>query len=98
MKSQKKLSAIEEKEDRVIYRFEKEDKGFQITRDPDGAYVLLGEKIEKLFKMTDMTREESIQRFSRQLRGMGVDEALRQRGAEDGDTVRLLDYEFEFME
>ncbi|PWU68350.1 GTPase ObgE [Gracilibacillus dipsosauri] len=94
----KNYQPIEEKEDRVIYRFEKEDKGFQITRDPDGAYVLLGEKIEKLFKMTDMTREESIQRFSRQLRGMGVDEALRQRGAEDGDTVRLLDYEFEFME
>ncbi len=63
---------MKKKEDRVIYRFEKEDKGFQITRDPDGAYVLLGEKIEKLFKMTDMTREESIQRFSRQLRGMGL--------------------------
>ncbi|SHN08910.1 GTPase ObgE [Gracilibacillus kekensis] len=94
----KNYQPIEEKEDRVVYRFEKEEKAFSITRDPDGAYVLYGDKIEKLFKMTDFSRDESVQRFSRQLRGMGVDEALRKRGAEDGDTVRLLDYEFEFME
>ncbi|MFC4403982.1 GTPase ObgE [Gracilibacillus xinjiangensis] len=94
----KNYKPIEEKEDRVVYRYEKQAKAFKITRDPDGAFVLSGEQIEKLLKMTDLTRDESIQRFSRQLRGMGVDEALRERGAEDGDTVRLLDFEFEFME
>ncbi|WP_208590346.1 GTPase ObgE [Gracilibacillus suaedae] len=94
----KNYKPVEEQEDRVVYRFEKEERAFSITRDPDGAYVLYGEKIEKLFKMTDFSRDESVQRFSRQLRGMGVDNALRDRGAKDGDTVRLLDYEFEFME
>ncbi|MGP4041718.1 GTPase ObgE [Gracilibacillus sp. D59] len=94
----KNYKPVEEHEERVVYRFEKEEKAFSITRDPDGAYVLYGEKIEKLFKMTDFSRDESVQRFSRQLRGMGVDNALRERGAKDGDTVRLLDYEFEFME
>ncbi|NCU18643.1 GTPase ObgE [Pallidibacillus pasinlerensis] len=83
---------------RVVYKFEKEEEDFRITRDPDGAYVLSGEKIEKLFKMTDFSRDESVRRFSRQLRHMGVDEALRERGAQDGDTVRLLDFEFEFIE
>jgi GTPase len=29
---------------------------------------------------------------------MGVDDALRERGAKDGDIVRLLDYEFEFVD
>ncbi|SFM05399.1 GTP-binding protein [Gracilibacillus orientalis] len=94
----KNYKPVEDVEDRVVYRFEKEEKAFSITRDPDGAYVLYGEKIEKLFKMTEFSRDESVQRFSRQLRGMGVDDALRERGAKDGDTVRLLDYEFEFME
>lgn len=83
---------------RVLYKHEAEEKEFIITRDPDGAFVLSGEKIEKLFKMTDFTRDESVRRFSRQLRGMGVDDALRERGAKDGDIVRLLDYEFEFIE
>jgi len=48
--------------------------------------------------MTDFTHDESVRRFSRQLRGMGVDDALRERGAKDGDIVRLLDFEFEFIE
>jgi GTPase len=85
-------------EHRVMYEFKKEEPNFAITRDDEGAYVLMGEKIEKLFKMTDFSREESIRRFARQLRGLGVDEALRERGAKDGDIVKLLEYEFEFVE
>ncbi|SDM98913.1 GTPase ObgE [Sediminibacillus halophilus] len=94
----KESTPIEEKEERVVYKYEPEQEGFQITRDPDGAFVLSGERIEKLFRMTDFNRDESVRRFSRQMRGMGIDEALRKQGAEDGDTVRLLDYEFEFIE
>ncbi|MBD1381211.1 GTPase ObgE [Metabacillus arenae] len=82
----------------VLYKFEKEGPDFTITRDPDGAFVLTGEKVEKLFVMTDFSRDESVRRFARQLRGMGIDDALRERGAKDGDIVRLLEYEFEFIE
>ncbi|MDL0420576.1 GTPase ObgE [Caldibacillus thermoamylovorans] len=94
------LHHVEEDEtiNRVIYKHEKAEQDFIITRDPDGVFVLSGEKIEKLFKMTDFTHDESVRRFSRQLRGMGVDDALRERGAKDGDIVRLLDFEFEFIE
>ncbi|PDM41477.1 GTPase ObgE [Parageobacillus yumthangensis] len=83
---------------RVVYKYEKEEPPFTITRGSDGAFILSGEKVEKLFKMTDFSREESIRRFARQLRAMGVDDALRERGAKDGDIVRLLDYEFEFVD
>ncbi|CAG9619486.1 GTPase ObgE [Sutcliffiella rhizosphaerae] len=85
-------------EQRVVYKHEKEEADFMITRDPDGAFVLSGENLEKLFVMTNFNHEESIRRFARQLRGMGVDEALRARGAKDGDIVRLQKYEFEFVE
>ncbi|GAA0456933.1 GTPase ObgE [Alkalibacillus silvisoli] len=88
----------EESEERVIYKYEGDDDSFDITRDPDGAYVLSGPKIERLFKMTDFNRDESVRRFARQMRHMGIDDALRKRGAEDGDLVRLLDFEFEFVE
>lgn len=83
---------------RVIYKHEPEQESFKITRDPDGSFVLSGAKIEKLFKMTDFSHDESVRRFARQLRGLGVDDALRQRGAKDGDIVKLLDFEFEFIE
>jgi len=83
---------------RVLYKHEADPEAFYITRDPDGSFVVTGEKLEKLFKMTNFQREESVRRFSRQLRGLGVDDALRQKGAKDGDIVRLFDFEFEFVE
>jgi GTP-binding protein len=48
--------------------------------------------------MTNFEREESIRRFARQMRGMGIDEALRQRGAKNGDIVKISEYEFEFID
>ena len=48
--------------------------------------------------MTNMDRDESIMKFARKLRGMGVDEALRARGAKDGDIVRIGNFEFEFVD
>ena len=66
--------------------------------DDDAAWVLSGEKLEKLFNMTNFDRDEAVMKFARQLRGMGVDEALRARGAKDGDIVRIGKFEFEFVE
>jgi GTPase len=94
------LEHVDEEEGakRVLYKHEAEPQDFFITRDPDGAFVLSGDKIEKLFKMTNFSTDESVRRFARQLRGMGVDGALREKGAKDGDLVRLLEFEFEFIE
>ena len=69
-----------------------------MAKGPENAWVLSGEKLEKLFVMTNMERDESVMKFARQLRGMGVDEALRERGAKDGDIVRIGNFEFEFVD
>lgn len=75
-----------------------ESDDFQITRDEAGTWVLTGAKLERLFQMTNMDHEESTLRFARQLRGMGVDEALREKGARNGDLVQIDDFTFEFVE
>lgn len=85
-------------EEEAYYGFTDDSRPFDITRDDDAAWVLSGEKLERLFVMTNMERDESIMKFARQLRGMGVDEALRERGAKDGDTVRIGNFEFEFVD
>lgn len=89
---------LDETEHKVIYRYEKKQAPFTISRDFDGVYMLSGNEIENLFQMTDFSKDEAAQRFSRQLRKMGVDKALRDKGVKDGETIRLLDYEFEFVE
>lgn len=85
-------------EETVHYGFNPEGPEFQINRDSDATWILSGEKIEKLFQMTNFDHDETVMRFARQLRGMGVDEALRARGAKDGDLVRIGEFEFEFVE
>ena len=85
-------------QEEAYYGFEEEEKAFDISRADDAAWVLSGEKLEKLFVMTNMERDEALMKFSRQLRGMGVDQALRERGAKDGDIVRIGKFEFEFVD
>lgn len=88
----------EDEDHTVLYKHDMDETDFIITRDDDGAYVLSGYTIERLFKMTDFNFDQSVRRFARQMRGMGVDDALRERGAENGDIVRILNFEFEFIE
>ncbi len=89
---------IDTSDHRVVYRHEKSPDLFTITRDDDAAYVVSGETIERAFKMTDFNNEAAVRRFARQMRSLGIDDALRERGIKNGDTVRILGGEFEFVE
>lgn len=84
------------KESHVLYKF-KHEKPFKITKEND-YWILSGSEIEKLFYMTRFDEDESVERFARKLRGMGVEEELEKMGAKRGDEVQILDYVFEFKE
>ncbi|WP_329503845.1 GTPase ObgE [Pediococcus pentosaceus] len=93
---QHSLIATSDEETEKTYEFSSE-KDFTIEN-IDDVWVIEGEKIEKLFKMTDTTHDESLLRFARQMRGMGIDDELRRLGARNGDSVQILDFVFEFVE
>ena len=82
----------------AYYGFEEEEKPFKVSRDDDGGWRLSGDKIERLFIMTNFDHDESVMKFARQMRAMGVDETLRSMGAKDGDYVRIQKFEFEFVD
>jgi len=67
---------------------------FEVTREA-GIYVVRGETLERLVAMTDFDNEEAVQYLQYRLRRMGVEDELRNQGAEDGDTVRIGIREFE---
>ena len=98
VESEEKAVEIDKSDHRVVYRHEKDPDLFTISRDDDAAYVVSGETIERVFKMTDFNNEAAVRRFARQMRTLGIDDALRERGIENGDTVRILGGEFEFVE
>ncbi|MGX7108227.1 GTPase ObgE [Facklamia miroungae] len=89
---------IEEKESEHKNYTMEETPAFTVRKIEEGYWELEGEKIVKLYKMTNTAHDESLQRFARQLRSMGVDQALREAGAKDGDTVYLDNYQFEFVD
>ena len=81
-------------ESHVLYKFKKEQP-FTIVKD-NAVYVIKGDEVEKLFKMTNFNTEEALIRFSHKLRKMGIDDELERMGIQEGDVVRILDYEFEY--
>ena len=72
---------------------------FTITQDDeDEAFVVKGQGLEGLMLWIDFNNEESVKWFLRLLEDIGVVAQLREAGIEDGDTVRVGEYEFEFVD
>ncbi len=84
-------------ESHVLYKFKKEEP-FTISRDDDGTWAISGDEVERIFKMTKFSSEEAQYRFAKKLSRMGIDDKLRELGAEEGDEVRILDFYFMFKD
>lgn len=81
-------------ESHILYQFRSE-KPFTIQKDGN-VYVVRGAEVEKLLRMTRFTTDEAALRFANKLRKMGIDDELRKMGIQEGEFVRILDYEFEW--
>lgn len=92
----------EEKEkvqERVVYTYKgKSDEPEFVIHRENEIFVVESEAIERMMRRINMNSDDSAARFARTLRKMGVDQALRDKGARDGDFVRIGHYEFEFSE
>ena len=51
-----------------------------------------------MLKMTWFASDEAFARFSKKLRKLGIDDKLKEMGIEEGDIIRILDYEFEYRD
>ncbi len=81
--------------------FEYEDKNtrdFYIMRDDDGAYEICGGLMDELARNVVIDNYDSFKYFQKQLKDRGVIKALRKAGAKDGDLIRIMDIEFNFVE
>ena len=92
--SSEELYSAEVQESHVLYKFKMENP-FTIIKE-NGVFVIKGEAIEKLFRMTNFNTEEDYERFSHKIRRMGIDDELEKMGIREGDIVRIFDFEFEW--
>lgn len=71
---------------------------FVITQAEPGVWQVSGQKLERLVVMTDWEYEESLRRLQNILTKIGLDAALREAGAQDGDLVQIAGREFDYAE
>jgi GTP-binding protein len=80
-----------------VYRASEDPRAFSIEEVEEG-WLVKGEAIERAAAMTYWQHRESIRRFQRLMENIGVEEALREAGIEEGDTVFIGEYELEWQD
>jgi GTP-binding protein len=80
-----------------IYIPEEDPHMFTIHRQSDG-YRIKSVWIERAAEMTPWDQSGSVRRFQKLMENLGVDKALREAGAQEGDTVYIGEYELEYQE
>jgi GTP-binding protein len=91
--------ALEEVEPPMpVYRPEEDPRDFTVSREDDGGYRVSGAAIERSAAMTYWEHRGSLRRFQRLMERLGVEDALREAGIEEGDTVYVGDFELEWQD
>lgn len=80
---------------RKVYKLNEDKNEFQIVREED-MYVVIGPAVEKLMSRVNLEDTESMYYFQRKLDELGVNEALKEAGVKEGDTVKVVDWELEW--
>ena len=93
----KEIPDAPEVADIPVYRVETDPKEFSISRIPEG-WLVEGQSIERAAAMTYWEHYQSVRRFHRILETLGIDQALREAGVSEGDTVFIGEYELEWQD
>ena len=87
---------IVEPEEKMVYTLEEEEP-FTIKRN-DNEFTVEGPVIDRLMARVNTEDSESLAYLQKMLKKLGIDDALRDKGVKEGDTVNILDWVFEWYD
>ena len=82
-------------EDKVVYTLKDEKEEFKIEI-IDGDYVVTGPAVERLMGRVNIGDNESMAYLQNTMRKIGIEDKLREMEIKEGDTVKMLEWEFEW--
>lgn len=85
-------------DDRIVYTLEEDDEEPFTVEVINGEYVVKGPAAERIMRRINVEDNESFAYLQRSLKKIGIDDALRAKGIKDGDSVILVDWEFEWYD
>ena len=92
------METPESTEETVVYRYEPKKPDFKIVKLGPGRFKVDSEKIDRLFDTVDFDKEEETYQFAMTLQKMGVDKALYEAGARNGDQVIVNTFIMDYKE
>lgn len=101
LKTIEKLSTLPQKEPLSVeeYDFDKKpENNIEISRESDGTFVVSGGKIDNFIRGVVLSDTLSFAYFQNRLQEMGVINMLKEKGLKNGDTVKIKDIVFEYVE
>ena len=81
-----------------LYELPPEEIPFTVEQVGEGEFRVSGKRIERAAAMTYWDYDEAVQRFQNTLQALGVFDALRGLGVQEGDTVYIADHEMEWSD
>ena len=88
---------VVEIEDRVIYTLEDEEEEFTVTVNGN-EFIVKGPAVERLMGRVNIGDNESYSYMEKMIKKIGIEDALKEKGVKEGDTVKILEWEFEWYE
>ena len=95
LKELPKEETIEASDERVVYTLKDDKEEFEVEI-IDGEYVVSGSAIERLMGRVNIQDNESMHYFQKQLTQLGIEAKLKAKGIKEGDSVKILEWEFEW--
>lgn len=86
---------IFDNEEKIVYTLEEKD-GFTIEKIGENEYYISGPDVENLMRRINISDNESFAYMQKMLKKLGIEDALIEKGVREGDTVRILDWHFEY--
>ena len=85
------------REARKVYTLKEENEGFSIYKEKD-MWVVDGPAVQKIMRRVNLEDNESMHYFQKCLDSLGVNQKLKEAGVQEGDTVRVVDWELEWYD
>lgn len=81
-------------EERMVYTLEDKNE-YTITKDGE-EFIVEGPAVERLMGRINIGDNESMHYFQKSIRELGIEDDLKKKGVKEGDTVKFLEWEFEW--
>jgi GTP-binding protein len=81
-----------------VYKPKEDPREFSVRREGANEWRVSGTAIERAASMTYWQHDGSVRRFQKIMETLGVDEALRKAGVQEGDTVAIGEFELEWQD